>query len=234
VPHGARLCGTEAIPTYDILPPMLFKRRPNRGFEGVAVQNGKVYAVLQRPLMNPSRAISDSSRLVRLVEVDTTTWAVRQLIYVTENTPSQANVLLSDLFSLGDGRFLVPERRTDKLFSIDITGATDISGLEDATGKLLTPVVSGTNTFTTLEQLKSTDLPALGVVPVAKAVVLSSMIALDPVLEKVEGVAVVGGVLAMTADNDFNFVGVDTSTSPGSIVLNETPNLPKVITIPLP
>ena len=234
VPSGAKLCGTEVIPTVGALPAVLFKRRPNRGFEGVAVQNGKVYGMLQRPLMNPSRATSDASRLIRLVEVDITSLAVRQLIYVTESNASQANVLLSDLFSLGSGRFLVPERRTDKLFAIDISGATDLTPLEDASGKLLTPVVSGTNTFTTLEQLTPALLTSIGVTPVAKTVVLSSMIALDPALEKVEGVAVSGGVLALTADNDFNLVGVDASSSPASIVVNEVPNLPKVVTTLVP
>ncbi|HMC27404.1 MAG TPA: esterase-like activity of phytase family protein, partial [Verrucomicrobiae bacterium] len=203
VPKGAKLCGTEAIPTYDILPPMLFKRRPNRGFEGVAAQNGKVYGILQRPLMNPTRATSDASRLIRLVEIDLATGAIRQLLYVTEPSVSQANVLLSDLFSLGAGRFLIPERRTDKLFSIDISAATDITPLEDANGKLLTPLISGTNTFTTIEQLKPADLATIGVLPVAKTVVLSSMIALDPTLEKIEGVAVAGRVLALISDNDF-------------------------------
>jgi hypothetical protein len=183
--------------------------------------------------MNPSRATSDASRLIRLVEVDPVSGAIRQLLYVTEPSSSQANVLLSDLFSLGSGRFLVPERRTDKLFAIDISGATDITPLEDASGKLLTPVVSGTNTFTTIEQLTPALLPSIGVTPVSKAVVLSSMIALDPALEKVEGVAVAGGVIALTADNDFNLVGVDASTSPASIVLNEIPNVPKIVTTPV-
>ena len=234
VPSGAKLCGSEVIPTVGALPAVLFKRRPNRGFEGVAAQNGKVYGILQRPLMNPSRAVGDASRLIRLVEVDTATLAIRQLIYVTEPNSSQANVLLSDLFSLGSGWFLVPERRTDKLFAIDISAATDITPLEDANGKLLTSVVSGTNTLTTLEQLTPAMLTSIGVTPVTKTVVLSSMIALDPALEKIEGVAVAGGLLAFTADNDFNLVGVDASTSPASIVLNEVPNFPKVVTVPVP
>jgi 3-phytase len=233
VPKGARLCGSEVIPTFDVLPAVLSKRRPNRGLEGIAAQGNKIYAVMQRPLMNPSRAISDSSRLVRLLEIDATTFAVRQLIYVTESNASQRNVLLSDLFSTGPNRLLVPERRTDKLFEIDLSSATDIPPLEDDSGKLLTPFVSGTVTLTTLEQLSQTNLMTIGVTPVTKRVVLSSMIALDPSLEKVEGVALIGNTLALTADNDFNLVGVDNSTSPSSIVLNEVPNLTKVVTVPI-
>ena len=99
---------------------------------------------------------------------------------------------------------------------------------------MLNPVVSGSNTFTTLEQLTPELLASIGVRRVDKTVVLNSMIAVDPALEKVEGVAVAGRFLTLTADNDFNLVGVDPSTSPASIVLNEVPNLPKVITIPLP
>jgi 3-phytase len=234
VPRGARLCGTEVIPTLPILPAVLSKRRPNRGLEGIAAQNGKIYAIMQRPLMNPSRAISDSSRLVRLIEFDIATAAIRQLIYVTEPNASQRNVLLSDLFSLGSGHFLVPERRTDKLFAIDIAGATDVTPFEDANGKLLVPFVSGSTTFNTLEQLSPANLSTLGITPVSKSVVLSSMIALDPSLEKVEGIAIAGGEIALCADNDFNLVGVDNSTSPSAIILNETPNVTKVITTRVP
>jgi hypothetical protein len=139
---------------------------------------------------------------------------VRQYLYRIPVVPN--NVTLSDLFSTAPGRLLVPERATDKLFEVDVTGATDLTPLENAAGRLISDPTK------TLEQLNDAGLAALGIVSVSKTVVLDSMTAIDPLLEKVEGVCVVGNSIVLTYDNDFNVADA------ASIPANPNPNGPFV------
>jgi hypothetical protein len=57
---------------------------------------------------------------------------------------------------------------------------------------------------------------------VTKKVVLNSLTAIDPLLEKVEGVCVVGNKIILTYDNDFNVA------EEASIPANPNPNGPFV------
>jgi hypothetical protein len=240
VPAGT-LTGLEQVPTYDVLPAVLAKRRSNRGMEGIAASaDGILYAILQRPLSNPNRAAGDANGNVRLVAINLNTLfnnipapLVRQYLYRIPVIPN--NVTLSDLFSTGPGRLLVPERATDKLFEIDVTGATDLTPLEDATtGRLISDPTK------TLEQLNTAGLAALGVVPVSKTVVLDSMMAIDPLLEKVEGVCVVGNSIVLTYDNDFNVaeaasIPANPNTNGPFVQLKLLgANYPKIFVVPLP
>jgi Esterase-like activity of phytase len=238
VPEGT-LCGDEQIPTMDILPGVYAKRRANRGFEGVAVTpNGLVYTVIQRPLQNPNKATGDASRNIRLVEINLAALMgesggapIRQFIYQTEveaNGSKQSSVYASDLFALSNDVILVPERSTDKIFAIDISEATDITDLEDSDGNLVA------DSTRTIESLSPDELADFGITPVAKALVLDSMTALDPALEKAEGLAVVNGRIVLCQDNDFNFDSIDALTSPASVILLNPPNPPKIITTPFP
>jgi hypothetical protein len=240
VPQGT-LTGAEQVPTYELLPAVLAKRRNNRGFEGIAYStDGFVYAIVQRPLNNPNRAAADANGNARLVAINLRALfhlspepVVRQYIY--QMPPASSSVTVSDLFSTGPGKLLVPERLTDKLFEVDVAGATDITPLEDATtGKLISDPTK------TIEQLNPAGLAALGVVPVSKTVVLESMIAIDPLLEKVEGVCVVGDQIVLTYDNDFNVAeaaSVPANPNPdGPLVQLELigSNYPRLWKIPFP
>jgi len=222
VPAGTAL-GTEEVPTYGVLPAVLAKRRNNRGMEGItAAADGILYAIMQRPLNNPNRAAADANGNARLVAINLNTLfhgspepLVRQYLYSVP--PGNGSVTLSDLFSTGPGRMLVPERGTDKLFEIDVAGATDITLLEDpVTGKL---IADPTKTF---EQLNAAGLAALGIVGVTKTAVIDSLTAISPLLEKVEGVCIIGGNIVLTYDNDFNVAEV------ASIPANPNPNGPLV------
>ena len=239
VPAGT-LTGAEEVPTYDVLPAVLAKRRNNRGLEGVtAAADGTLYTVMQRPLNNPNRTAADANGNGRLIAIDLNAIysgaplpPVRQYVY--QMPVNNGMVTLSDLFSTGPGRILVPERGTDKLFEIDVTGATNITPLEDANGKLLADPTK------TLEQLTPAGLALLGIVPVSKTVVIESMTAIHPLLEKVEGVCVVGDKIVLTYDNDFN-VAETTSVAPnpnpnGPLVRLELlgTNYPKIFVVPKP
>jgi len=242
VPAGTRT-GLEAVDTYDVLPAVLAKRRNNRGLEGItAAADGTLYCIMQRPLNNPNRTAADANGNGRLLAINLnnlnnvihggTAPLIRQYVY--QMPAGNGSVTLSDLFSTGPGRILVPERGTDKLFEINVAGATDITPLENAAGKLIA------DPSKTLEQLTPAGLATFGIVPVTKKVILESITAISPLLDKVEGVCVVGNTIVFTYDNDFNVADA------GSIPANPNPNgpliqlellganYPKLFTVPMP
>jgi Esterase-like activity of phytase len=239
VPAGTKV-GTEIVPTHDVLPGVLAKRRNNRGFEGLAASSeGILYAAVQRPLNNPNRAAADANGNARLVAIDLNVLLneaegplVRQYLY--QMPPANGSVTVSDVFSTGPTTMLIPERNTDKLFEIDVAGATDITPLEDAAGKLIS---DPTKTF---EQLDPAGLAKLGIVGVSKTVVLDSLTGIDPLLEKVEGVCIVGDNIVLTYDNDFNVwetASIPENPNPdGPFVQLELvgENYPKIFTVPMP
>lgn len=242
VPHGA-VCGGEGIPTIEALPAVVRKRRPNRGLEGIArAPNGLLYTVLQRPLSNPTQSAGDNSLNVRLLEIDVEgalagePGSVRQLLYLVEPVPAVTpppyrtrDIYASDIFALSETTFLVSERRTDTVFKVDITSATDITGFEDSNGVL----TDGSGK--TIEQLSPSELAARGIQPVGKTAILAGLTALDPALEKVEGIAVSGDRLVLCPDNDFNLLETaDYSTVPATISFQNPPNVPRVVTVPVP
>jgi len=239
VPAGT-LTGLEQVPTYDLLPGVLAKRRSNRGLEGIAAAaDGILYAMMQRPLNNPNRAAADANGNVRIVAINLNTLLqgspevlVRQYLYRIPVVPN--NVTLSDLFSTAPGKLLVPERATDKLFEVDVTGATDLTPFENAAGKLISDPAK------TIEQLNTAGLDALGIVPVSKTVIIDSLTAIDPLLEKIEGVCIVGNTIVLTYDNDFNVAeaaSIPANPNPnGPFVQLELlgENYPRLYTVPLP
>ncbi len=213
VPAGTRT-GLEQVPTYDVLPAVLAKRRNNRGLEGIAASSdGILYSIMQRPANNPNRAAADANGNVRLVAINLNVLfnhvpqpLVKQYLYRIPAVPN--TVTLSDLFSTGPATLLVSERATDKLFEADVTGATDLTPLEDPiTGRLLADATK------TLEQLDTAGLATHGIVPVTKTVVIDSLTAIDPLLEKVEGVCVVGNNIVLVHDNDFNVAETATTAA---------------------
>jgi hypothetical protein len=203
VPAGT-LTGVEQVPTYDVLPAVLAKRRNNRGLEGIAASSdGILYAIMQRPANNPNRTAADANGNVRILAINLNVLfnsapqpLSRQYLYRIPAVPN--TVTLSDLFSTAPGKLLVSERVTDKLFEADLTGATDLTLVENASGQLIADPTK------TLEQLDTAGLAAHGIIPVTKTVVINSLMAIDPLLEKVEGVCVVGNNIVLTYDNDFN------------------------------
>jgi hypothetical protein len=239
VPQGC-LSGTETIPTYDILPAVLTNRVNNRGMEGITyARNGCLYGIMQRPLANPNKAASEASRNLRIVEVNLKSFldggpqpAVRQFIYLAElpdYPTNNAKIYASDIFALNPAIMLVPERKTDKLYAINISPATDITPFETDDGKLIADPTK------TIEQLTAEQLAALGIQTVKKAVIVPSLIALHKELAKCEGVAVVGRTIVLTYDNDFNLGDFGGGpTIPGAIGLKSPNVYPALITTPLP
>ncbi len=193
---------------------MIAKRRPNRGFEGIAcTPNGKVYVMLQAPIYNPDKAAGESSRLHRILEIDPKTDATRMFVYAHEApTASLKNKewSIGDMAAINDHEFLVIEHaakkgeHVKKIFKIDISRATPITR-EDFNGK-------------TLEQLENAEnCAANGIVPVQKTLFMDLLAnGWDPSHKKPEGLAVLNDTtIAVINDNDF---GVDSPDADGVLV----------------
>lgn len=114
-PGTAGLYGVEALPA------VLAQRRQNRGFEAIAMQDGKLYAFVQSPARNPaslSNGTLNGLKNIRVVEFDPATLATRQFLYVMDNPAavsagdSRADKI-GDAAALPGGGFLVVERDDD-------------------------------------------------------------------------------------------------------------------------
>lgn len=101
IPIGTRVKGMEAA--VEALPATLANRQMNRGFEGLAQHNGKLYAFLQSPL--------DPKGLeVPVIEFDLKTKKVTgEFSYPLESTKADK---IGDAVSIGKNRFLVIEQNS--------------------------------------------------------------------------------------------------------------------------
>jgi hypothetical protein len=193
---------------------ILAKRRPNRGFEGIAcTPNGKAYAILQAPMYNPDKAAGESSRLQRILEIDPQTDATRMFVYEHEAPTEKLKNKewsIGDMAAINDHEFLVLEHaakkdeNVKKIFKIDISQATPITR-EDFNGK-------------TLEQLENAEnCIANGITPVQKILYMDLLAnGWDASHKKPEGLTVVNDTtIAVINDNDF---GVDSPKADGVLV----------------
>jgi hypothetical protein len=113
-------------------------RQTNRGFEGLAIDPdaGRLYAAMQGPLLQDQPFDDAGERLgihIRIVELEIETGRTREFVYALDK-PSHG---ISEILRSGPGRFLVLERDSEpgtkakckRLYEIDLTDATDISGI---------------------------------------------------------------------------------------------------------
>lgn len=215
--------GTEALPA------ALAQRRQNRGFEAIAMQDGKLYAFVQSPLRNPaslSNGTLNGMRNVRLVEFDPRTQATRQFLYPMDNPVALSGSdtradKIGDAAALPGGGFVVVERDDDalpgdpvstitkKVYAFNLTGATEI-GAKDALYD-----VGGAKK--SLDQMTAAELKAVGVTPVAKVLRVDLATAGYNNVEKVEGLAVIdAATLALINDNDFGVAQIAIDTANGT------------------
>jgi hypothetical protein len=176
-------------------------RVPNRGMEGLAISpdGATLYGIMQGPLIQDGALNAKGERVgrnCRLLQLDVATGETREFVYPLDD-PQYG---VSEILAVSDREFLVLERdglggkdaKCKKLFRIDLTGATDVSGVE---------------------RLPAGALPA-AVAPVKKEPFLDLLspkfgIAGDDCPEKFEGLAFGPDLpdgrrlLLVTADNDF-------------------------------
>jgi hypothetical protein len=225
VPIGSHAAAGKAVPApgqagdlgIEALPAVIGQRRQNRGFEALALQGGKLYALVQSPLRNPTgldNASLNAMRNARLVEIDPTTLVTRQFLYVMDNAPSVSADdtradKLGDMTALPTGTFFVVERDDDalpadapqtiakKVYAFALAGATDITSLD------------ALHTSKSLDQMTSSELATVGVKPLAKVLHVDLVQAGYANVQKVEGLAMVDATtLAVVNDNDFGVAAI--------------------------
>ena len=136
-------------------------RVSNRGFEGLAISpDGKfVYAMLQSAMLDEGAGNGVFNRIVKFDSA--TGQAVAQYAYKMEGSNQGRGI--SALVALNDQEFLVLERNNrgvgvssdmsspnKKVFKIDLTGATDVTGL-NLTTDAFTPVTKSPTPFITID-----------------------------------------------------------------------------------
>lgn len=191
----------------DILIDTCFKyRKNNRGFENMTIApNGKVYAIIQSPLLYPTKAIGEATRVHRMIEIDPTTSATRMFVYLNDgviNTGANQIRLqdwkLGDMTAINDSTFLVLEAAA--------RGTTDIKRMYMININQATVVNSGLYSGLTLEALvDSAGLAGASVKAVKKTLVMDLLASgWDAALDKAEGVTIINdSTVAFCNDNDF-------------------------------
>ncbi|MCE3046018.1 esterase-like activity of phytase family protein [Legionella sp. 16cNR16C] len=184
------------------LPLILKHRQLNRGFEGVALQGSKVYAILQSPLQNPAKNPKKDSKIIRLIEFDIyKKQTTGQFIYLLDKKGSDR---IGDMLSLGNGRFLVIEQNDQtgenaykKIYLIALSHASNLQSPD--------PKLKELNE--NLESQSADSLKALGIKTLQKELVLD-LAALGIRDSKIEGISLVrSNQIALIIDNDFYLNG---------------------------
>lgn len=200
----ANLIGSQSI---DVQIDTVFKyRKNNRGFEGVTLApNGKIYAIIQSPVLNPTKTVGENTRIHRLLEIDPRTNASRMFAYLNDGIiGSGTNQIrlrdwkIGDLAAISDTTFLVLEAAA--------RGVTDIKRVYKININGATPVTSGLYSGKTLEALvDGTGLAANGIVPVQKTLLFDLLANGWPAtLDKAEGLAILNdSTIAIGNDNDY-------------------------------
>ncbi len=232
VPEGLALTGAD-YPVTEALPAICAKRKGNRGFEGLALgtDGTTLYVTLQSPLSNLDGETGEASRATRILVFDTATeQTAGEYVYefdvATDFDPDpevvQDDMKLSGVVAVNGTTLLILER-TDavaKLYTVDLTGATDIAG----------SVWNDAATAPTLEE--TADLAAAGVTALSKTL-LVDLSTLDGMPGKIEGVAVIDATtVAVANDNDFDIgdIGADGCNAgegkKSQILIVQTPPIP--------
>lgn len=244
VPIGTHAAAGQALPSPGIagvfgieaLPAVLGQRRQNRGFEALAMQDGKLYAFVQSPLRNPdtlSNSTLNSLKNVRVVEFDPATLTTRQFLYVMDqpdliDTDDSRADKIGDAAALPGGGFLVVERDDDaqpedeigtitkKVYATNLSGATDITDLD-------MPYDVGGGVSKSLHQMTIDELSSFaGVTPLSKVLHVDLSAAGYNTVEKVEGLALIdANTIAVVNDNDFRVANIVIDNTDGTFDLGE-------------
>lgn len=181
-------------------------RKNNRGFEGITITpSGKIYAIIQSPLLFPTASVGEATRVHRILELNPATGATRMFAYLNDgiigtgsNQIRLKDWKIGDMVAINDTTFLVMEAA--------LRGTTDIKRVYKINISSATPVTSGLYGGLTLEALvDSTGLASYGITPVRKTLFADLLAAgWDPALEKAEGLSIINdSTIAITNDNDY-------------------------------
>lgn len=228
VPQGTGTLGGQPAGTYgtETLPAEYSNRRPNRGFEAVALdtEEGILYSFIQTPLANPDRDASNNSDVIRILGIDPATGnPVSEYVYLLEDPAVRDGGRvdkIGDAVYIGDGKFKVIERDSAVgenakkfIFEIDLQGATNL--LADDAPALMAGM--------TLEEHTASELEAQGIGVVNKTKVTNLPSIGYQAGDKPEGLALLpDGRLAVLNDNDFGLLDEDIAGD-GTVPVNPNP-----------
>lgn len=186
------------------LPMIAASRQPNRGLEGIAVTpSNKVLAAIQSICDVDGNIKKSKATFCRLLFLDPATGKVQQFAYPhdRDNYKKSADAKIGDLHAVSETKFLLIERGKNAdgktripVYLIDISGASDISGVKTKEGKELETLTA------------RAGVEARGVKYVTKTKLLDLKdYGWKP--GKAEGVALLPDMrtIAVTSDNDFGF-----------------------------
>ncbi|WP_433600636.1 esterase-like activity of phytase family protein [Nocardia sp. CA-135953] len=213
------------------LPKELSLRTPNQGMEGLTItpDGGTLVGVVQSGLNTPGLGGSAKDvPMTRIVTVDLKTKAVKEFVLPLQD-PKTTKVADSEITALSATTFLVDERdgnlppKADKkLWTIDISGATDVGPDSKVPGAQYDPErgglqIEGKPLETLVGAVSTADATAalkkVGVTPAAKTANLD-FVALVTSLnpdgkffghDKIEGVATLDGGKTLYIANDSDF-----------------------------
>ncbi|NOT38088.1 MAG: T9SS type A sorting domain-containing protein [Saprospiraceae bacterium] len=185
-------------------------RKNNRGLEGITISpSGKIYSIIQSPLLYPTKAIGEATRIHRILELDPVTNQTKMFAYLNDGVtgPSGSNQIrlrdwkIGDMTAINDSLFLVIEQAR--------RGTSDYRKIYLINIKNATPVNSGLYNNSTLEALvDSNGLSSNGINPVKKTLFLDLNANGWPFeYEKAEGISILNdSTIAIAIDNDYGQV----------------------------
>jgi Esterase-like activity of phytase/Bacterial Ig domain len=236
------------------LPAELANRVPNKGMEGLTITpDGKTLVGIMQSALQPPDFTGKPANVapIRIVTYDLRTHATHEYLYLLDD-PKTNGGAVSEITALSDTTFLVDERdgkfepgAFKRLFTIDLTGATDVgpkAAVRGATydaakgGLLVGPAARTIEAYvgagTTAAAQAS--LAGVGITPVGHrlAVDLGGLVStLDPTggffgHDKIEGVAAIDGgrTIVVSNDSDFGIDGVTNSAPPFQLHAKTLPN----------
>ncbi|MFI6871004.1 esterase-like activity of phytase family protein [Nocardia sp. NPDC050406] len=231
------------------LPAELSQRTPNQGMEGLTVtpDGSTLVGMMQSGLKTPGLDSARSVPMTRIVTIDLKSKAVREFVHPLEDPKSQLGV--SEITALSDTTFLVDERdgKTEpnankKVWTIDISGATDIGPQANVPGAHYDPkiglMIGDKGIETHVGAVSTADgvaaLQKAGITPVAKKENLD-LAALVTGLngegkffghDKIEGIATTDGgrTVYIANDSDFGLDGIANDQPPFTLKAKTQPN----------
>ncbi|WP_339381232.1 esterase-like activity of phytase family protein [Nocardia jejuensis] len=231
------------------LPQELSLRTPNQGMEGLTVtpDGSTLVGIVQSGLNTPGVTSAREVPMTRIVTVDLKSRAVKEFAYPLENPKEKLAV--SEITALSNTTFVVDERdgnkapkANKKLWTIDISGATDIGPQSKVPGAQYDPakglLIDGKGVEGLVGTVSTADgvaaLQKAGITAVAKKSALDLAGLLDSLNadgkffghDKIEGVATTDGgkTLYISNDSDFGIEAVVGDQPPYKLKAKIMPN----------
>jgi Esterase-like activity of phytase len=216
VPKGTGHCFVGGdYPVVEVLPELASARKLNRGFEAIAASpdGTRLYVAFQSPLAHPDRAAHETSRHVRIWELDGERGTLMaEYIYPLDEPDTfwrdaswgkvtRADIKISEIALLPDGDLLVLER---------ITQSTKIYRVKMTFDKVAPAALLNPSTRPTLEQMSRKDVGRARIPTLDKTLILSTDDHQE-ISPDLEGMLLLSpSWLLLSNDSDFGIEGAET------------------------